>query len=599
MTVLQRVGALLGPGERRRAWALIAMLMVMAIFEVIGVASIMPFMAVLARPTVVETNALLAFVYSALGFESTRSFLLFLGGAVFVLLLASIVFKAIVTWALWRFTNLRSHTVTCRLMRSYLAQPYPWYLNRHSADLVRTSLADVDRAIAGFLMPLFQLMAHAAVAVLLAALLFYVNPLIAIGAIVVLGGLYVGVYLSSRRLLARIGGERVSSNLQRYRIAQELFGGIKEVKAGVHEDAFLMRFFKPSKQFTHADTMVQLVSQLPRFMLEAVAFGGLVLVVLHLFATSGGLAQALPTLAVYAFAGYRLIPALQQIYANIALMRFNLPAVDSLIDDLGRHYGDGDIEVKPVSRPKPMGLKQALAMQGVSYAYPQTDRPTLIDINLTIPARTTVGIVGATGSGKTTLVDVLLGLLRPEQGCVVVDDARIGDENTASWQCSLGYVPQHIFLTDDSISANIAFGIPAGDIDMAAVERASRIANLHDFVSRELPQGYATVVGDKGVRLSGGQRQRIGIARALYHDPDVLIFDEATSALDNVTEQIVMDAVHELGGRKTIVLIAHRLSTVRECDRVYVLERGQVEDQGTFDELALRNQRFRAMAGAQ
>jgi ABC-type multidrug transport system fused ATPase/permease subunit len=598
MTLLGRVGALLGPEERRRCRWLLGMLALMAIFEVLGVASVMPFMAVLARPEVVQSNAALNAVYTMLGFRSGQAFLLFLGFSVFALLLASIAFKALATWVLWRFTNMRSHAITCRLMRSYLEQPYAWYLHRHSADLVRAALADVDRAVNGFLMPVLQLVAHAAVVVLLFGLLVLVNPLIAVGAVLLLGGLYVAVYLALRRYLSRIGGERLQSNLQRYRFAQEVFGGIKEVKAGVLEAAFLQRFFRPSLQFSRADTMVQLVSQLPRFVLEAVAFGGLLLVVLQLFATAGGLAQALPTLAVYAFAGYRMIPSLQQIYANFAQMRFNLPAVDALIADLGSDRAGDGVEPAPVRRPAPMGMKRAVALQDVQFTYAQAERATLRDITLTIPAHTTIGIVGATGAGKTTLVDVLLGLLRPQQGDVVVDGTRIDAANCAAWQCSLGYVPQNIFLIDDSIRANIAFGVPADQIDMRAVERAAQIANLHDFVMRDVSGGYDAVVGDKGVRLSGGQRQRIGIARALYHDPDVLIFDEATSSLDNVTEQIVMDAVHALGGRKTILLIAHRLSTVRECDRIYMLDRGCIEDQGTFAELVTRNQRFRAMAGA-
>ena len=597
MTLLGRVAALLGPAERRRCRWLLGMLVLMAIFEVLGVASIVPFMTVLARPDVVHSNAALNGVYTMLGFRSSQSFLLFLGFAVFALLLASIAFKALATWALWRFTNTRSHAITCRLMRSYLQQPYSWYLHRHSADLVRAALADVDRAVNQFLMPLLQMVAHAAVVVLLFGLLLLVNPLIAIGAVVLLGGLYVAIYLSLRRYLSRIGAERMQSNLQRYRFAQEVFGGIKEIKAGALEAAFLQRFFRPSLEFTRADTMVQLVSQLPRFVLEAVAFGGLLLVVLHLFATSGGLAQALPTLAVYAFAGYRMIPSLQQIYANFAQVRFNLPAVDAVIADLDRHPG-GELEPAPVLRPAALGMKRALALQGVQFTFPQADRATLRDINLTIPAHSTVGIVGATGAGKTTLVDVLLGLLRPQQGSVVVDGTLLDEANMAAWQCSVGYVPQHIFLVDDSIAANIAFGIPADRIDMRAVERAAQIANLHEFVMRDVTGGYGAIVGDKGVRLSGGQRQRIGIARALYHDPDVLIFDEATSALDNVTEQVVMEAVHALGGSKTLLLIAHRLTTVRECDRIFVLERGRIEDQGTFAELITRNQRFRAMAGA-
>ena len=232
------------------------------------------------------------------------------------------------------------------------------------------------------------------------------------------------------------------------------------------------------------------------------------------------------------------------------------------------------------------------------FTYPEAERPALQGLSLLVPARTTVGIVGGTGAGKTTAVDIMLGLLDPTQGRLLVDGVPITRDNRRDWQRSIGYVPQQIFLTDASVAANIAFGLPPAAIDQAAVERAARTAELHDFVIGELPEGYATLVGERGVRLSGGQRQRIGIARALYHDPDVLILDEATSALDNLTEKAVMDAVHNLGHAKTIVMIAHRLTTVRDCDIIFMLEQGRVVASGSYDELIAHSRQFRALAGA-
>jgi ABC-type multidrug transport system fused ATPase/permease subunit len=240
---------------------------------------------------------------------------------------------------------------------------------------------------------------------------------------------------------------------------------------------------------------------------------------------------------------------------------------------------------------------RSISFNSVTYTYPNAERPALKELSLKIPVRSTVGIVGKSGSGKTTAVDVILGLLRPATGCLRVDDSDIVPDNLGSWQGSLGYVPQQIFLSDDSISANIAFGRPRESIDHEAVERAARTADLHDFIVGELPEGYDTIVGERGVRLSGGQRQRIGIARALYGNPHVLILDEATSALDNVTEEVVMDAVHRLGGKTTIVLIAHRLTTVRDCDHIFILEQGELVGEGTYEDLIANHPRFRALAG--
>ena len=242
-----------------------------------------------------------------------------------------------------------------------------------------------------------------------------------------------------------------------------------------------------------------------------------------------------------------------------------------------------------------MRLERKLELEKVSFVYETAERPTLHDVELTIPARTTVGIVGGTGAGKTTLVDLILGLLSPASGKIKVDGTVLTADNLRSWQASIAYVPQAIFLTDDTIAANIAFGVPKGEIDMAAVEHAARVAALHDFILSELPTGYDTRVGERGVRLSGGQRQRIGIARAMYRDPTLLIMDEATSALDNITEREVMEAMQRIRGDKTIILIAHRLSTVRSCNTIFLMERGRLLAQGSYDELLATSQVFRHM----
>jgi len=337
----------------------------------------------------------------------------------------------------------------------------------------------------------------------------------------------------------------------------------------------------------------QVIRQLQRFVLEAIAFGGMLLVVLYLMTQSSSFASALPIIALYAFAGYRLMPALQQIYGAVIQLRFAGAALDALHADL--------MSLQP-ARPSPsqdaLPFGQVIMLNKVQYRYPNAPRPALKNLTLAIPARATVGLVGATGSGKTTTVDLILGLLEPQEGTLEVDGKVIAEHNKRAWQRTIGYVPQQIYLADDTVAANIAFGLDAKDINYAAVERAARIANLHDFVLNELPQKYQTTVGERGVRLSGGQRQRIGIARALYHNPQVLILDEATSALDNLTEKAVMEAVHNLGHEITIILIAHRLSTVKACDQIFLLEKGELKAQGKFDELTAASERFRGMAAA-
>jgi ATP-binding cassette, subfamily B, bacterial PglK len=425
-------------------------------------------------------------------------------------------------------------------------------------------------------------------------LLIIVDPLLALSVGVVLGLTYAGIYAAMSGRLKRLGQARIEANNERFTAVSEAFGAAKEVKVGGLEQAYIQRFAKPAEIFAKGQATASVIGQLPRFALEAIAFGGMLLVMLYLMAKSGSFAAALPIIALYAFAGYRIMPALQQIYGAFTQLRFAGPALDALHQDLSSlqtaNAQQGNLS--------PLPLTQAIRLEQVSYCYPNAPQPALKGIDLTIPAHSTVGFVGATGSGKTTTVDVILGLLESQDGHLSVDGQLITAANRRQWQCAIGYVPQHIYLADESVAANIAFGVKAKDIDQQAVECAAKIANLHEFVINDLPQGYATTVGERGVRLSGGQRQRIGIARALYHNPQVLILDEATSALDNLTEQAVMEAVNNLGHDITIILIAHRLSTVRQCDQIYLLERGEVKAQGTFEELIQASDRFRAMAAS-
>ena len=335
----------------------------------------------------------------------------------------------------------------------------------------------------------------------------------------------------------------------------------------------------------------------PRFALEALTVGTLLSLILVLLLRNGGsISEIVPVLGVIAFSTMRLLSALQQIYHGLTSMR----GASAILDQIVADFTSAPTPVAVPNEPRPpLRLDHSLALSNVSFAYVTASGAAIRDLDLVIPAGTTVGIVGGTGAGKTTLVDLILGLLVPTAGEILVDGTTLVRENLRDWQSTLGYVPQSIFLTDDTIAANIAFGIPREEIDMAAVERAARTAALHDFVTTDLAAGYQTIVGERGVRLSGGQRQRIGIARALYRDPSLLIMDEATSALDNITERVVMEAVQRVRSEKTIILIAHRLSTVKTCDVIFLMEHGKLVAQGTYDALLAGNDAFRRMVAGE
>lgn len=587
---------------KRERWQLLGVgvcMAVMALLETLGVASILPFMQVLTSPEIVNDNRWLAALYERGGFASRESFLFFLGIAILVMISFNNAFSAFTTWVMYRFAWSENHRLSTRLLSRYLDRPYPFYLSRNTAGLSKNILSEVQTVIQGVLLASLKLVCRGLIAILIIGLLAIVNWQLALLIGFLLGGSYATIYVSLRRKQRQLGRERLLYNEQRFRIAGEALGGIKELKVLGRERSFLKRFQKPSWSFCRATASNQVVASLPRYALETVAFSGALLIILYLLRTSGGIGELLPMISLYVFAGYRLMPSLNEIFTAAIQIRFNRAA----LDDLHRDLMDSTFEDErsgPALRGehsrKAVPLQDRITLKDVSYIYPNANISSLEGIDLTIRNHEVVGIVGETGAGKTTLVDVILGLLEPTGGTIEVDGEALSGGRQQSWRRSCGYIPQEIFLTDDSIRANIAFGIPEDAIEDDAVLRAATWAQIHDFIIT-LPHGYGTEVGERGVRLSGGQRQRIGIARALYHDPDLLVLDEATSSLDGATEAAVMEMIHNLGRKKTLILIAHRLSTVRACDVVYVLRQGRLIGSGTLDDLAARNHDFRTMAG--
>ncbi len=599
MSIVHQCLAILTPHERRRGALVLCLVTLMAILEMVGIASVMPFLGVLGRPEVIETNAILNWAYTRLGFASIDAFVMALGIGAFGLILGSAIFRTLVNFWMNRFVEMRRHSIGERLLETYLRQPYAFFLNRHSGDMAKNVLSEVDQFVGQFLRPAVMLVANSVLAVGIVGLLVAANPLLAVIVAIMFGAIYALIYLTIRRRLLRIGQQQVRANRARFTTAGECLSGIKDVKLLGREHAYVSRYRYPSLIFSKNAATSATLTQVPRFLVEAVAVGGIMLLSLVLIATGGGVrsdafGELLPVLGLYAFGALRLLPAAQSIYLGIAQTRAGTATLNTVYSDLC----DRDrLEPMQAIPPEPLRPKQRIILDGVHYRYPNAPVDSLADITVSIPVGSSVGIVGTTGAGKTTLVDVLLGLLRPSAGAIVVDGQAVDDQQLRAWQRALGYVPQDIFLTDATITENIAFGVSAEQIDHAQVTRCAQMAQVHEFILRELPEGYDTEVGERGVRLSGGQRQRLGIARALYHDPDVLVFDEATSALDTVTERAVMQAIDELHGAKTIVLIAHRLSTVARCDQIVLLDHGRIEAQGSFDDLKAVSERFRTMAG--
>ena len=578
---------LLPSKEKKKVIVLLVMVLIMAFLDMLGVASILPFMTVLTNPDMIETNFILNQSFKSvtiLGIETKEQFLFFLGIVVIAILVISLIFKAITLYFQAHLVAMSKHKISRRLIKHYIHQPFSWVLNRNSAELGKTILSEVAVVISKGLQPALNLVTQGVLVIVLITMLTVVNAKLAFSIGLVFGLSYFLIYRLFRNLLLRLGEERLSANESRFMAVIEAFSGFKELKIGRLENIFIKRFSKHSKIFANHESTSIIIGMLPRFILEAIAFGGMLFIVLYFMKHSTNFNNILPIIVLYAFAGYRLMPAFQHIYSNFTQLRLVGPSIEKMYKDFS--------SLNPIveyPNQDALPFNDAITLKNIYYKYPNSSKTTLKNINLTIPASSSVGFVGVTGSGKTTTADIILGLLEPQKGTLEIDKKIIERQNLKSWQKSIGYVPQNIFIADDTIAVNIAYGIDPKNIDQVAVENAAKIANLHDFITSELPLKYQTTIGEHGIRLSGGQRQRIGIARALYNNPKILVLDEATSSLDYITEKAVMEAVNNLNNSITTIIIAHRLSTVKKCDKIYLFEKGELKDHGPFEKLIKNN----------
>jgi ATP-binding cassette, subfamily B, bacterial PglK len=569
----------------------------MAFMQTIGVASIMPFIALILDPSIIFEQRWLLLIYDGLNFESTNSFIIFTGIVMFVIIFLSNAISAFTIWLKVKISYMNNHRLSRSLMEKYLSMPYHYFLNQNSSELIKNVLSEIDQLTQDFLLPLLEVVSKALLVLFILLVLFWVNIYLSLFVFFIIGGIYIIIYWRVNHKLERLGHERWKTNKLRYKITNEAFGGVKELKVLNREGYFLNEYSSASLKHVRSKSLSEVIGKLPRFALEAVAFGGIIVYSLILLLTQDDARHVIPMVGLFAFAGYRLMPAMQDIFSSFAAMRYSQSAFDRIHHDIvsGLQY-DQLNKNKANDLPESLIFQKSIRLENISYNYPNSRFPVICNIDLLIPYNTSVAIVGPTGAGKTTLVDIILGLLDPQNGSIFVDDHLISKANMKNWQACLGYVPQHIYLSDDSIARNIAFGVPDSEIDLAALEQASRLANIDGFIMNELADGFDTIIGERGVRLSGGQRQRIGIARALYHDPAVLIFDEATSALDGITEEVILDALRGIAKLKTLITIAHRLATIKECNMIYILDKGRITARGTYNELIIENKQFKAMA---
>lgn len=595
---LKELYGLLTADQRKKLLRLQFLVVLMSFAEIAGVVSIGPFMALVGDMSQLQGAGMMAELYRASGFTEPRTFLFWLGIGVLVVLTGAALISMFTIWRLSMYGARVGAQLASRLYIHYMHQPWLFHASGSSSQLTNQIAQECERINGQIIKPLMQMNAKLVMALFMSVAIFLYNPLVAVAGLVIFSVAYVLLFRIVRRRLIRNGRSISEAQRLRFKLMGEGFGGIKDALLLGRQQVFTDRFDGASNRFAEAQGTTQALSQAPRYAMELVAFGSVIFLVLYLLAAhEGNLGSILPVLSVYVLAGFKLLPAFQQIYTSLSQIRGNLAAFDSLRNDLYAS-SHGHILKQPTEQERAeqhLAPKQSIHLDNATFTYPGKLEPALKGLDIVIPVNQIVGLVGASGSGKSTAIDLLLGLIEPSQGQLLVDDQPVTSTNRRAWQNALGFVPQSIFLADSSIRENIGFGLPPDVINDEKVCHAVRLAHLDELIA-ELPDGLDTRVGERGVQLSGGQRQRIGIARALYHDAEVLILDEATSALDGITENSIMEAINAFSGKKTIIMIAHRLATVRQCDHIYLLSEGRVVDEGNYQSLLKRNRTFQRMA---
>ena len=596
MNSIRKLFGLLDNKEIKKVKVLFLMTLVMSVLDALGVASILPFISVLSNPEIVNNNIYFKsfFEWSKnFGVITINDFLFFLGLCVFFVLIFSLCFKALTNYFHMRYIYLLEYSIGKRLIESYLSQPYSWFLSRNSSELGKNILSEVGIVILQGMLPIMNIITNSAIATAIFILLLLNNVILTLGISLIFFIVYLLIYRFLREFLKKIGNERLKNNNERFRYVNEAFNAIKEIKVNSIETIFINRFSKPAEKYAKNIASAQLISVLPRYLVEVIAFGGILSIPIYLLFRQETFKEIIPILALYSFAGYRLLPSLQQIYAGLSRLRFVEPALNYLY----KNMINKKVFFENISSR--LQFNNEIEIKNLFYKHPNKNNNTLENINLKIKAGSKVAFVGLTGSGKTTLIDIMLFLLDFKIGTFKVDGKEIDKSNFRSWQNIIGYVPQNIYLNDDTIRSNIGFGVERDLIIEENIEQSSKIAEIYDFIKKDFPEGFDTMVGERGVRLSGGQRQRLGIARALYSKPEILIFDEATSALDNITERKIMSNLSQFYKKKTIIVIAHRVSTVKDFDDIFIIDNGKVVANGTYEYLVKNNEKFNLMANNQ
>lgn len=585
--IIKKLSYILSSHDKNRLWLLMIPMTISALVSALGVAFIMPFVAALSDQSVIYSNHYMSYVYQAFNFSNPLKFIVFLGFCSIFMLLASNSIVALTAWLSTKVSERVAHNVFIRLYSKYINQPYEYHLSFNSSTLCNNLFVVLPAFVDGYLRKGVRFISSAVSIFFMLSLVVTISPKLALISAVGFGLVYSCIYLIYKGTLNKSGEIKTKNSYKAYKIVNESFGGIKDVKLKGNEDFFIAQLSPSLDKIVKSNTIIDCVSTIPKSLVEAVTLSGVILGTLVMIYSGEKISSIFPILSAFLYSGYRLLPMTQQAFSSFSVFKSCGGYLDSIYESIkGCSTGFENKE----NVDEKIQFKEKLEIKNMSYQYPNASTEALKNINLTIENNTTVGIIGSTGSGKTTLIDVILGLLNKKEGSLISDGVKIdSNERLTSWKKMIGYVPQFIYLMDSTIKENIAFGEGLNDLDMYRIQEAAKAASIHDFILNDLPAGYNTIVGERGVRLSGGQIQRIGIARALYKKPSILVLDEATSSLDVETEKVVMQEIYKMQDKITILIVAHRLSTVSSCNKVIMMSKGRIIDEGSFEQLERRH----------
>lgn len=592
--LIHRVLALLLPFGRKELGFVLILVIIQGVVQALGVFSIMPFLALVTNPEKALASEFAQKLAARSPLLSPENIVLTAGVATVTLLVLSGIVNGLTDYYRSRYAYFSGMRIGSYLLHAYANQPYVFHLKHNSAELIKRLQSEVNIFMSGVLIPLLDIVSRSVNVLLILTLLLLVNPLVCVVMLTTFSLLLCISFIAFRQSVVRGNIERKYLISQRFLSASQLLTGIKTAMIHRRQDYFIGKFKQSSQRIAAHDAFVSLASSTPQYVIESLAFSSIVILVLVIQMRDQPLQDVLPPLVFFVVAAYRMLPALQTIYSQITKIQSQQFAIDTLYEDyqLLHHYPVPSKQLSKLVCQKPLPFDSAIVFDNVTYRYPDVTQASLQNVSFTIKKGQKIGIVGASGAGKSTLVDLMIGLLKPYSGSIKIDSTALNEANIPAWQNLVGYVSQDIFLLDDTLRNNIAFGIASDQVNESKVIAAAKIAQIHDYIVQDMSEGYDTVCGERGVRLSGGQRQRIALARALYHQPSVLIFDEATSALDNETERNLVAAINALPRYFTIVMVAHRLSTVRKCDRILVFEKGHLVGADTYDRLVCNSLEF-------